>query len=458
MKILFASSEIFPFAKSGGLADVAASLPEALNKNVDIASVMPFYGFMDISDFQKTDIKFDINLGGINYNIEILSTQNQNVLTYFIKAPLLSDTKNLYGDDKAYANNDIRFGIFSKAITHLAKALHVDIVHLNDWHCALSAFWLKDTKIKTIFTIHNLAYQGVFPKNSLDRLGIDEKHFNYKDLEFYGNCNFMKAGIRYSDALTTVSPTYAKEILTPQFGCGLDGFLGFYKDKLSGILNGIDTKYFNPETDNSIFKNFDKNSLPLKQVNKKELFKKTKLKNTKIPLFVMISRLVEQKGFDIILASIDDLVKKDLNLLLLVDGQSHYSKPLEEYAKRYKNLELVFGYNENLSHQIYASADFLLMPSLFEPCGLNQMIAMSYGAIPIVHSVGGLKDTVHENSKKCGQGIVFSKPTKKAFMLAINRALKLKNEDSIQKFNMQCDFSFDKSALKYIKLYKKVLS
>ncbi len=458
MKTLFASSEIFPFAKSGGLADVANALPKALNKKTDIISVMPFYGFMDISTFQKTDIKFDINLGGINYDIEILSRQNQNVLTYFIKAPLLSSTKNLYGDDMAYANNDMRFGIFSKAITHLAIILHVEIVHLNDWHCALSAFWLKDTKIKTIFTIHNLAYQGVFAKHTLDRLGIDEKHFNYKDLEFYGNCNFMKAGIRYCDAITTVSPTYAKEILTPSFGCGLDGFLRFYKDKLSGILNGIDREIFNPKTDKTIFKNYDKNSLALKEENKKALFKKIKLNNTNIPLFVMISRLVEQKGFDIILASIDEFAKKELNILFLVDGESKYKKSLIESSKKYKNFELIFGYNESLSHQIYASADFLLMPSLFEPCGLNQMIAMNYGTIPIVHGVGGLKDSVHENSKRCGQGIVFSKPTKKAFSMAISRALKLENRDFIQKFNMQCDFSFDKSALKYIKLYKKVLS
>ena len=457
MKLLFASSEIFPYAKSGGLADVANALPKELNKKIEVISVMPFYGFMDIENFQKTDINFNINLGGIDYKIEILSDVNQGVLTYFVKAPLLSNTKNLYGDSSPYANNDIRFGIFSKAICSLASLLHVEVLHLNDWHCALSAFWLKDTKIKTVFTIHNLAYQGIFEKHTLDRLGIDEKHFNYQDLEFYGNCNFMKAGIRYSDAITTVSPTYAKEILTPKFGCGLDGFLSFYKDKLSGILNGIDTEIFNPKIDKTIFKNFDKNSLSLKQENKKELFKNIKLNNIKIPLFIMISRLVEQKGFDTILASIDDLMQKELNLLLLVDGESKYKKPLIEYAKKYKNFELIFGYNENLSHQIYASADFLLMPSLFEPCGLNQMIAMNYGTIPIVHNVGGLKDSIHENSKKCGQGIVFSKPTKKAFMLAINRALKLKNINTLQKFNMQCDFSFSQSAKKYIKLYKALL-
>ncbi|MFK5881184.1 MAG: glycogen/starch synthase [Sulfurospirillum sp.] len=457
MKTLFASSEIFPYAKSGGLADVASSLPKELKKEIDIVSVMPFYGFMDKNDFLETDINYDINLGGITYKIEILSRFDGNVSTYFIKAPLLSDTKNLYGDDKAYANNDIRFGIFSKAVSTLALLLHVKLVHLNDWHCALSAFWLENSKIKTVFTIHNLAYQGVFEKGTLERLGIGSEHFNFRDLEFWGKCNFMKAGIRYADAITTVSPSYAKEILTPKFGFGLDGFLNFYKDKLSGILNGINTDFFNPKTDKALFKNYDKNSLALKKENKKTLFKKIKLKDENLPLFVMISRLVEQKGFDIILDSLDDFLQKRINLIILTEGESRYKKPLAEFAKKYENFELIFGYDESLSHQLYASCDFLLMPSLFEPCGLNQMIAMRYGTIPIVHNTGGLEDSVHEKSKKCGMGIIFSKPTKRAFMLAVDRALKLKNREVLQKFDMQCDFSFAKSAQKYIKLYKKVL-
>ncbi len=457
MKVLFASSEIFPFAKSGGLADVANSLPKALSKQIDIVSVMPLYGFMDEKKLNKADISFEINLGGIEYKIEILFTKVDGFLTYFIKAPLLSTTLNLYGDKEAYANNDIRFGIFSASIVQLAKALHAEIVHLNDWHCALSAFWLKDTGIKSIFTIHNLAYQGIFEKDSLSRLGIGFEHFNMDDLEFYGKCNFMKAGIRYSDVLTTVSPTYAKEILTPTYGCGLNGFLNLYKRKLHGILNGINRDFFNPKTDELIFKNYDKNSLNLKQKNKKELYKKVNLTDIKLPLFVMISRLVEQKGFGILLESIDKILEKKLNLLLLVDGQSKFKEPLMQIAKKSKNFSLIFGYNESLSHQLYASADFLLMPSLFEPCGLNQMIAMAYGTIPIVHGTGGLKDSVHEKSSRCGKGIVFAKPSKKSLLLAIDRAMKLENIKQLQKFNMDCDLSFDESAKKYITIYKEIL-
>jgi len=222
-----------------------------------------------------------------------------------------------------------------------------------------------------------------------------------QDLEFWGKCNFMKAGIRYSDKITTVSPNYAKEILTPKFGCGLEGFLNFYKNKLSGIINGIDTKVFNPLSDASLFQNYDSNSLTLKTKNKKELYKNTKLKDTKIPLFIMISRLVEQKGFDLLLESISDILKKELNLFLLVDTQSKFKKPFECIAKQSDNFKFLFGYDERLSHQLYASADFLLMPSLFEPCGLNQLIAMRYGTVPIVHGIGGLRDSVHEHSKKC---------------------------------------------------------
>ena len=456
MKVLFASSEIFPYAKSGGLADVAAALPLALSKDIDICSIMPLYGFMDKKKLTKTDIILEINLGGINYTADVYKTKDAKVLTYFIDAPLLSTTKNLYGDSEAYANNDIRFGIFSKAISLLAKLLHVELVHLNDWHCALSAFWLKDSNIKTVFTIHNLAYQGIFKRDSLDRLGINQSHFEMQDLEFYGKCNFMKAGIKYSDRVTTVSPNYAKEILTPKFGCGLEGFLSFHKNKLSGIINGIDTEVFNPKSDDLIFQNYDVNSLNLKIKNKKELYKNLKFKNAKTPLFVMISRLVEQKGFDLILESIDDLLKKELNLIFLVDGVSNYKKTFEDIAKKSDNFEFLFGYDEKLSHLLYASGNFLLMPSKFEPCGLNQLIAMQYGTIPIVHNIGGLKDTVHTDLKKCGQGIVFTKQTKKAFILAINRALKLKNEKNIQIFDMNCDFSFSNSAKKYLKLYKEI--
>ncbi len=418
---------------------------------------------MDKSTFEQSAIFLSVNLGGINYDINFYKTFNKNVLTYFVNAPLLSDTQNLYGDTEAYANNDIRFGLFSIAIVKLATILNVDVLHLNDWHTALAAFWIRqeNPKIKTIFTIHNLAYQGVFSEDSLQRLGIDKKYFTMDSLEFYGRCNFMKAGIKYSDKIATVSPNYAKEILTPAFGCGLDGFLIHHKEKLSGILNGIDTKVFNAKIDSSLFRNFDVNSLELKFENKKALLKKTKLKNAKLPLFVMISRLAEQKGFDILIDSLELLLKQELNLLLSVDGGSPFKKTLMNASKLHNNFEIFFGYNEELSHQIYASADFLLMPSLFEPCGLNQMISFRYGTIPIVHDTGGLHDSVFEKTKKCGLGISFSKPTKRAFFQAVIRALKLykkrKQMIDMQKFNMGCDFSFEKSALKYINLYNEIL-
>ena len=462
MRVLFCASEIFPFAKTGGLADVASALPKALKDEVEINSVMPLYGFMSKEKFQKESLTFSVSLGGIDYEIELYSTYNDGVKTYFIDAPLLSATQDLYGDEKgAYANNDLRFGIFCAAVVALASKLKIDILHLNDWHSALCALFIKESSldIKTIFTIHNLAYQGVFEFNALSRLGIDESYFTIDGLEFYGNINFMKAGIAYSDKITTVSPQYAKEILTKEFGCGLEGFLSLHREKLSGILNGIDSDFFNPKTDLALSFPYDSQSLEKKYENKKALLKTSKLKTPKKPLFVMISRLAHQKGFDLLLLALKPLLKKKLNFLLLGDGESHYKKRLETIALAHENFEFRVGYNEQLSHRIYAAADFLLMPSLYEPCGLNQFIAMRYGTIPIVHAVGGLYDSVQEDGLASQSGIVFKKPTKKALLDAIERALGLKNEqiNKINHFNMSRELSFDESAKHYLCLYKGVL-
>jgi starch synthase len=464
MKTLFASSEIFPYAKTGGLADVAQALPQALSKELEIISVMPLYGFMSPSQLIRDSFEFNIMLGGISYDITLYRSKNQNITTYFIAAPLLSTTKSLYHDDQGeYANNDLRFGIFCAAVVELALHLNVDLVHLNDWHSALVALFIKERTlpIKSIFTIHNLAYQGVFHASSLQRLGIDSRYFTMEGMEFYGALNFMKAGIAYCDRITTVSPQYAKEILTKEFGCGLEGFLNLHRDKLSGILNGIDTYFFNPKEDKALPYTYDKNDIASKYLNKKALIQEVGLKDPRKPLFVMISRLVHQKGFDLLLQVLPAMLKKRLNLLLLVDGKSSYQEPLVKLAKKHDNFVLLEGYDENLSHRIYAGGDFLLMPSLYEPCGLNQMIAMRYGTIAFVHGVGGLFDSVHENSVTCGQGIVFSKPTKKAFLDALERALKLKsatmNIAEMIRFNMECDFSFEISAKRYLQLYKTVL-
>jgi starch synthase len=464
MRVLFCASEIFGHAKSGGLADVAYSLVQVLSKYTQIVSVMPFYTFMDKKDYQKSAINFSVELGGVEYEIELYESLDKEVKSYFVYCALLSSTKEMYGDESGeYANNDIRFAIFSAAVVKLATLLKIELIHANDWHSALVPLFVKraNLNIKIIFTIHNLAYQGVFEKNSLSRIGIEEKYFTMEALEFYGKVNFLKAGIIFSDMITTVSPTYAKEILTKEFGCGLEGLLMANRHKLTGIMNGIDTDVFDPQNDKALWYPFGADSLKNKYKNKKEFQKEIALRDVKKPLFIMISRMVHQKGFDLLLESLHDFLKEDINFVLLANGEESYKKRVQSYEAEYKNFKFLSGYKEELSHQIYAAGDFLLMPSLYEPCGLNQMIAVRYGTIPIVHKVGGLADSVHEKKMQCARGFLFSKPTKKALLMAIKRALRLKKEskkfNDMISFNMNCDFSFEKSALLYYKLYKKVL-
>lgn len=462
MRVLFAASEIFPYAKTGGLADVADALPLALSLHVDVARVMPLYSFMKKTSLKKYD-SFIITLNEIDYPVEILTQTKNKITTYFVKSAPISDTQNIYGDENGdYKNNALRFALFCKAVVELSVRLKIELLHLNDWHTALCSLYIKDAdlNIKTIFTIHNLAYQGVFDKNILNSLDIDEKYFYIDGLEFHSKINFLKAGIAYSDSITTVSPTYAKEILTLEFGCGLDGFLEYHEDKLTGILNGINTTLFNPKTDKKLLFNYDENSLENKHKNKVSFIRKSTLKDPRVPLFVMITRLVEQKGINLILESIDELLSKKINLYILGEGDEKISQKLSDLSQEYTNFEFFQGYNENLSHIAYAAADYLLMPSVFEPCGLNQFIAMQYGAIPIVHSVGGLKDSVNENSLSCGNGYVYNKQSKEEFLLTVDRALNAKKDKKkfteIVESNMQCDFSFNSSALEYLKLYSSL--
>jgi len=463
MRILFASSEIYPYAKTGGLADVADSLPLALNRYMEMFRVMPLYSFMKNNSFKVYD-SFTLSLEKTEHLIEILTKTEDKITTYFIKTPILSDTKNIYGDENGdYQNNHLRFALFCKAIVELSIRLKIKLLHLNDWHTALTSLFIRELKlnIKTVFTIHNLAYQGLFDKKVLKELDISEQYFKMDGLEFYNKVNFLKAGIAYSDTITTVSPTYAKEILTPEFGCGLDGFLEYHKNKLSGILNGVNCDLFNPAKDKSLPFIFDKGSLENKHKNKIAFIKNSKLKDPRAPLLVMVTRLVEQKGIDLLLKSVNELLSKKINLCIIGEGDQEISKKLNDLASHHKNFEFFEGYNEKLSHLIYASSDFLLMPSVFEPSGLNQFIAMRYGSFPIVHKVGGLKDSVHENSSVCGNGFVYNKQIKKEFLLCIERALEYKKDKKrftkMIKSNMECDFSFEKSALKYLKIYKSLI-
>ena len=460
MKVLFASSEIYPYAKSGGLADVSEALPNALRPHVDVSRIMPLYGFMDKKKFKRHDA-FSVEIAQNRYEIEVFIHTKGAIANYFVKAPLLSDTENLYGDKEGdYSNNDLRFAIFCKGVVEVAQRLGVNVIHLNDWHTALVAFFVKEANldVKTLFTIHNLAYQGVFAYETLLNLGVDKKYFDLEAFEFYGKANFLKAGVAYSNAVTTVSPTYAKEILTHEFGCGLEGFLTHHKDKLSGILNGLNAREFDPSKDKSLEFAYDANSIEDKRKNKIEFIKNSTLKDPRKPLFVMVSRLVEQKGIDLIMESLDEALAKKINLFILGDGDKKICSKLDALSQTRENFEFREGFSDALSRQTYAAADFFLMPSVFEPCGLSQFIAMRYGTLPIVHAVGGLKDSVFEDEGDHGRGVVYVNQNKEEFIGAIDRALELKKNgvkfNKLIRSNMERDFSFESSALEYLEIYK----
>ena len=434
MKVLFAASEIYPYAKTGGLADVAAALPKALGRHCEIYRVMPKYRFIDIP-FQKCDIGFEV----FGRRVEIYRHET----TYFIYEERLCERDYPYGEPgSAYEDNWLRFAIFSAAIAKLSWILGVDLLHLNDWHTALAAIYAP---CKKIFTIHNLAYQGIFEASVAKELSLGP-YFTMEGLEFYGKVNYLKAGIAYSDHVTTVSPTYAKEIQTPAFGCGLDGFLKKHASKLTGILNGIDYDIFDPAKDPLLPYHFDVATIGRKKEIKKTFFEDDN------PLFIFIGRFVEQKGIDTLIEALPELLAKELNLFILGEGEERFEKAVT--SLKAPNYKAFIGYKEILSHQLYAAADFLLMPSRFEPCGLNQMIAMRYGTIPIVRPVGGLRDSVYPiGSGRCGEGFWI-----RNLLKSVEDALKYHpKSQEIRRFDMGCDFSIDRCAKEYYRLYERIM-
>lgn len=468
--LLFAASEVYPFAKSGGLADVAHSLPRALALAYEVSVVMPLYRFVDRKRYAiiPLDERFDIVMGGVKYSVELFGCIHEGVKHIFIYSPLLSEKDFLYGPpEKGYDDNALRFGIFNYALVSLLKRRNYAIAHLNDWQSALVPLLLKEHKnvrTKTLYTIHNLAYQGCFELSSLKELGLSEEYFTMEGIEFYGQVSFMKAGIAYADWITTVSPSYAKEILTAEFGCGLEGFLRVHRSKLSGIINGIDGEHFSPAHDRALLAPYS--DLGGKALNKKAYLKEVGLKGVKKPLFVFVGRFTSQKGLDLLIESLDDIASMACTIAFLGEGEEKYHEALETIIRKHPNVSLEFGYDEAHSHRMYAAADFLLMPSLFEPCGLNQMIAMAYGAMPLVHRVGGLADTVadyrdFEPLTHRGYGLVFAKADKNAFLKAFVQALELyankRHYNKIVKHNMRCDFSWQESSRAYVELYAQLV-
>ena len=477
MKVLFVATEVKPYSKSGGLGDVAGSLPAALKaQNVDVRVVFPKYG--NIPETHLNNMKY---IGFLNTH---LSWREQGASIYTIEPQNKTDVQvymiendYYFGRDGYYGYGDDfeRFAFFSKVSLEFLTKINFkpDIIHFNDWQTGLGCTYLRDIyrnfafyeKMKSLFTIHNLRYQGTFGREILWAIGLNDGYFTGGDLEFYGNVSLLKAGIIHSDAVNTVSETYAKEIQTFAYGYGMDGLL--YKrgeeKRLFGILNGIDTVQNDPSRDPRIFANYNAtNVIEKKRKNKNSLQAQIKLPPSDVPLIGIVSRLTNQKGFDIIAVALDEIMSKPVQLVILGTGEGRYEELFRNYAWRYPDkLSAQITFNDELAQKIYAGSDIFLMPSLYEPCGLAQMFAMRYGSIPVVRKTGGLADTVKyfSSDTQGGNGFVFEDFLASGLMWALNRALDYYNTPSwpmIVKNAMACDFSWDKSAKAYVKLYKEL--
>jgi len=461
MKIVFAASEVVPFAKTGGLADVAGALPLALEElGEEVIIAMPGYKTIQNSQFKIKRLKDDISFSIIGKNIKV----------YFIENDKYFNRDGLYGDKKGdYKDNLERFSFYCKRTLELLKEIgfKADIIHLHDWQASLIPAYLKSLfnndafykNIKTILTVHNIGYQGLFAKEEFATLGLDWELFSIDGFEFYGKVNMLKAGLEFCDYINTVSPTYSREIQTKEFGFGLEGVLNKRHDKVSGILNGLDYSIWNPQTDKFIVKNYSIENIQDKYKNKQDLQELCKLPvKLNVPLFGIVSRLAEQKGFDILAGAIDNICKMNLQLVILGTGDLKYHLILEEMTKKYpKVISLHLKFDDPLAHKIYAGSDIFLMPSKYEPCGLGQLISLKYGTIPLVFKTGGLADTVNVDN-----GFVFDHYSKEDLIKTINNAITVfqdkKKWPQLMSNAIKCDFSWGEQAKKYLQLYAKAIS
>ena len=476
--ILYISSEAFPLIKTGGLADVAGSLPSALLKqSQDVRLFLPAY-----RDILKNITKKRIIATHIYYNfsLNIIETRlpGSKVVVWLVDCPALFDRPGgPYSDQhgQAWDDNALRFAVFCHAAVDVALNKFqlnwiTDVVHCNDWQSGLvpALLSLHKKRPATIFTIHNLAYQGIFDQQTFYDLHLPGQLWHIDGIEFHNQLSFMKGGIAYADRINAVSPHYAEEILQPEYGYGLDGLLRHRKNVLSGILNGIDDKHWNPGTDIHLKHKFNRRTLKNKTLNKSLLQNELALpEDSTIPMIGMISRLVEQKGLEIILKSLEDILTLPIQLVILGTGEAHYELQLSKWASKNTNkLKVIIGYNEELAHRIEAASDMYLMPSTFEPCGLNQLYSLRYGTLPIVTSVGGLSDTVIHSTKinienHTANGFVLKENSARELLIAINHALTLYKKPEtwhqLQLNAMTGDFSWKKSAEHYIELYNKAL-
>ncbi|MBT7552895.1 glycogen synthase [bacterium] len=486
LEVLFVGAELAPFVKVGGLGDVMGSLPKGLVKQgVNIKMILPFYGAIDTKKYKSKLVKKNINLDiddkQVKFDLYQTLLPGTKISVFLVKHKMFNG-KDIYVGGRKYMKGRVysrsvsdieRFVFFSKAVAETIRTMKwkLDVVHAHDWHSAIlptfiDEYSLEDknfANIKTLFTIHNLANQGISGLDIVDYGGLHQKLTPALMEDYYDKdgdkIDMMKIGILSADFVNTVSPNYAKEILTKEYGEKLETYLLRRQKHLSGIVNGIDIDFFDPSKDKLIYKKYNaKNRKVNKAFNKQALQKEMKLPQDDVPVFGLVSRLVNQKGLDILVPVLDKiLAKNDVQVVILGTGQPEHEQAFKQLAKKYpEKLSANITFNITMAQKIYAGSDFFLMPSLFEPCGLGQMIAMRYGTLPLVRATGGLKDTV----KHGVTGVVFKKYTQVATKKAFEQAIRIyKNKPKFNKMistAMHQDFSWDKSAKDYIKLYKKL--
>ncbi|MDR1191214.1 MAG: glycogen synthase GlgA [Verrucomicrobiales bacterium] len=467
MNILFAASELTPYAKTGGLGDVLAALPAALRARGHSVSVaLPLYRRLreSLANLRRTPLTVAVELAGRPLTARVWQGVSRDGVTVFaIERDEFFDRANLYGAaDGDYFDNAARFMFYCRAVTELALTLEPrpEILHANDWQAALIPPLVRAGRLpfKTALTIHNLAYQGIFPAAEFPLTGLAGFYLKPHALEYHGRMNLLKGGILFADAVTTVSPGYAREILTEQHGCGLHGPLAARREVLTGILNGIDADRWNPATDPWLAANYDARRVSAgKRKNKAALLNELGLPPAlaKQPLLGLISRLTEQKGLELVLDAAPELLKRGAGLVLLGSGDARYEEAWRDLARQHpRQVAVSIGFNEPLAHRIEAGADLFLMPSRFEPCGLNQFYSMRYGAVPVVHNVGGLGDSVANGR----DGFTFSGYHTASFLAATVSALELFNNarrwKEMQTAGMTRDFSWEQRVPQYENIYQ----
>jgi len=478
MHIVFAASECAPWAKTGGLADVISALPRALVEQGHKVSVfIPYYRQVAKAVPNPPVLLPSITIPFPSYNrfAGILDGGvSAGVQMYFVDNPQLFDRENFYATPSGdYPDNAERFGLFCRAVIEATKILGIpDVFHVHDWQAAMLAVLLRSTyyfdpvlrQVPAVLTIHNAGYQGWFPAQTMEKLLLPWDMFTFDKLEHDNQVNFLKGGIVYADALTTVSQTYAKEIQTPEFGNGLEGALQQRKGDFFGILNGVDYTEWDPAIDSNIAAHYTAADLSGKRECRRDLLHAFGLKGVPDSTAVIgvVSRFATQKGFDLIVESIDRLVQEDMVMVLLGNGEEYYERLLVEMADRYPSkVRVQVKYDNVMAHKIEAGADMFLMPSRYEPCGLNQIYSLKYGTVPVVRATGGLDDTIEEEPNGGGNGFKFRGYTSGALMDALQRALAAFRNPAewgqIQQRGMAQDFSWDKPAQEYVRVYERVI-